>query len=57
MLGELSLPLGLLSFPLHGVSLALDFPQRDKVNERLFKNWTLWFTKLAVGYTPPRMRT
>ena len=28
---------GLLSFPLHGVSLALDFPQRDQVNESLFK--------------------
>jgi FAD/FMN-containing dehydrogenase len=27
---------GLLSFPLHGVSLALDFPQRDQANERLF---------------------
>ncbi|MEQ1531289.1 MAG: FAD-binding protein, partial [Methylococcales bacterium] len=28
---------GLLSFPLHGTSLALDFPQREQVNERLFK--------------------
>jgi FAD/FMN-containing dehydrogenase len=27
---------GLISFPLHGLSLALDFPQRDQVNERLF---------------------
>ena len=27
---------GLLSFPLHGVSLALDFPQRADVNEKLF---------------------
>ena len=27
---------GLLSFPLHGLSLALDFPQRESVNERLF---------------------
>lgn len=27
---------GLMSFPLHGVSLALDFPQRDALNSRLF---------------------
>jgi FAD/FMN-containing dehydrogenase len=27
---------GLLSFPLHGVSLALDFPQRAELNTRLF---------------------
>jgi FAD/FMN-containing dehydrogenase len=29
---------GLMSFPLHGVSLALDFPQRAQVNRRLFAN-------------------
>jgi FAD/FMN-containing dehydrogenase len=29
---------GLISFPLHGVSLALDFPQRAQVNQRLFTN-------------------
>lgn len=28
---------GLLSFPLHGVSLALDFPQRAEINRRLFE--------------------
>jgi FAD/FMN-containing dehydrogenase len=29
---------GLMSFPMHGVSLALDFPQRAEVNRRLFAN-------------------
>jgi len=29
---------GLISFPLHGVSLALDFPQRTQLNQRLFAN-------------------
>jgi FAD/FMN-containing dehydrogenase len=29
---------GLMSFPLHGVSLALDFPERAQVNQRLFAN-------------------
>jgi FAD/FMN-containing dehydrogenase len=33
--GELLSP-GLLSFPMHGVSLALDFPQHEQANQRLF---------------------
>jgi hypothetical protein len=29
---------GLLSFPLEGTLLALDFPQRDEQNKRVFTN-------------------
>lgn len=38
--GEIASP-GLLSFPMPGISLALDFPQREKVNAKLFKQLDL----------------
>jgi FAD/FMN-containing dehydrogenase len=34
--GEIESP-GVISFPLHGISLALDFPQHHQINKRLFE--------------------